>query len=100
MPRRYWSYLPEFTSLNRLSTVGSWMIGAGFILTACYLYQALKNGKKALANPWGGLTLEWQTPSPPPHENFNETPTVTAWPYEYLPDATSMPANTTVPVKA
>jgi cytochrome c oxidase subunit 1 len=25
-------------------------------------------------NPWGGKTLEWTVPSPPPHENFEEIP--------------------------
>ena len=40
-------------------------------------------GQKASANPWGSKTLEWQAPSPPPHDNFPITPTVTAGPYEY-----------------
>ena len=40
-------------------------------------------GEKAGDNPWGGKTLEWTTASPPPHENFLVTPTVTAGPYEY-----------------
>lgn len=93
MPRRYWSYLPEFTTLNRASTVGSWFIGLGFIYAAYYFIDAMRNGKKALANPWGGLTLEWQTASPPPHENFLETPVVTAWPYEYMPENITMPVN-------
>lgn len=83
MPRRYWDYLPEFTFLNRVSTVGSWFIAAGFVWAAIYLFQGMRKGKKAPANPWNGLTLEWQTPSPPPHENFEEIPTVTTWPYDY-----------------
>lgn len=83
MPRRYWDYLPEFTTLNRVSTMGSWMIGLGFVLVAVYLAKALRSGEKATANPWGGLSLEWLAPSPPPHDNFPKTPTVTLWPYEY-----------------
>lgn len=93
MPRRYWSYLPEFSLLNKISTVGSWLIGLGFLYAAYYFFKALRHGKSAPANPWNGLTLEWQTPSPPPHENFQETPIVTSWPYEYQPDNTTMPAN-------
>jgi cytochrome c oxidase subunit 1 len=93
MPRRYWSYLPEFTLLNRVSTVGSWFIGLGFLFSAYYLFQAIRNGKKAPANPWNAITLEWQTSSPPPHENFIETPVVSSWPYEYLPENTTMPVN-------
>ncbi len=83
MPRRYWDYLPEFTLLNRISTVGSWLIGAGFLWVAFYLISGMLRGVKASANPWEGLTLEWQTPSPPPHENFKTTPVVKSWPYEY-----------------
>lgn len=100
MPRRYWSYLPEFTFMNRLSTVGSWFIAAGFFFSAYYFYRALRSGPKAPANPWNALTLEWQTPSPPPHENFTETPIVTSWPYEYRPDNITMTGNPPVPVKA
>jgi cytochrome c oxidase subunit 1 len=93
MPRRYWTYIPEFTTLNRISTVGSWLIAAGFVYAAVYLYKGMKRGKLAPANPWNGLTLEWQTPSPPPHENFHETPVVTSWPDDYLPENTTMIGN-------
>jgi cytochrome c oxidase subunit I len=93
MPRRYWTYVPEFTFLNRVSTVGSWLIALGFGYAAVYLYQAMRRGKLAPANPWNGLTLEWQTPSPPPHENFSETPVVTSWPYDYQPENTTMIGN-------
>src|SRR5262249_39203492 len=93
MPRRYWSYLPEFTLLNRVSTVGSWMIGLGFFYAAWYLFRAMRRGPIAPANPWNGLTLEWRAPSPPPHDNFAETPVVTSWPYEYLPEDTNIPVN-------
>jgi cytochrome c oxidase subunit 1 len=99
MPRRYWDYLPEFTFLNRMSTVGSWMIGLGFLYSAVYLIQAMLSGEKAPANPWNGLTLEWQTASPPPHENFLETPTVTSWPYDYRPEP-SVKGGSMAPVKA
>jgi len=91
MPRRYWDYLPEFTLLNRISTVGSWMIGAGFALVGVYLIHAIRKGAKAPANPWEALTLEWQTPSPPPHENFIGTPVVNNWPYEYRPEGGVVP---------
>jgi cytochrome c oxidase subunit 1 len=94
MPRRYWSYLPEFTFLNRLSTVGSWFIAAGFLYTAYYFYRDIRFGRKAVANPWNARTLEWHTSSPPPHENFLTTPVVNAWPYEYLPEDTKMPVHT------
>jgi cytochrome c oxidase subunit 1 len=90
MPRRYWNYLPEFTFLNRVSTVGSWFIGVGFFYMAYYLIKALRSGEKAPANPWDATTLEWQTPSPPPFENFHGTPIVTTWAYEYRPTGAVM----------
>jgi cytochrome c oxidase subunit 1 len=86
MPRRYWDYLPEFTTLNQISTIGSWFIGAGFFYSAWYLWRAMKVGPQAPDNPWNSLTLEWQSPSPPPTENFLGDPVVTMWPYEYRPE--------------
>lgn len=83
MPRRYWGYLPEFTLMNQISTVGSWLLAIGFVYIATYLWKAMRTGPVASDNPWSGLTLEWQSPSPPPHDNFANTPVVTQWPYEY-----------------
>ena len=83
MPRRYATYLPGFEGLNKLSTVGSWMIGLGFLIALFTIIHSALRGKKAPANPWGAKTLEWTVPSPPPHENFDKIPTVTAGPYEY-----------------
>ena len=34
-------------------------------------------------NPWGAKGLEWETASPPPTENFEETPIVTTPAYAY-----------------
>ena len=84
MPRRYWSQLPEFDLMNRLSTYGSWFLAAGFIVVAYNMIKSAKSGPISGPNPWRALTLEWQSPSPPPHDNFGPTaPTVTQWPYEY-----------------
>ena len=82
MPRRYYNYLPEFRPYHAFSTVGSWVLGLGFMITAYCLLSAMKSGKKAGDNPWGGTTLEWKTSSPPPVENFTYEPTVTAGPYD------------------
>jgi cytochrome c oxidase subunit 1 len=45
----------------------------------------MRYGKVAPANPWGATGLEWRTTSPPPTENFEETPIVTWEAYEYRP---------------
>lgn len=83
MPRRYYDYLPEYESLNKISTFGAWTIGVGFLIGLYVILNGIFKGKKASDNPWGAKTLEWQTSSPPPHLNFHEEPIVTAGPYEY-----------------
>ncbi|MEJ5286851.1 MAG: Cytochrome c oxidase polypeptide I [Candidatus Kapaibacterium sp.] len=83
MPRRYWSYLPEYQTLHIISTVGSWILVAGLMLMFGNLIYSLFKGKPAEANPWGGVTLEWQVPSPPPVENFEEIPVVNHGPYDF-----------------
>lgn len=83
MPRRYYTYIPEYQSLNRISSIGAFLIGFGFLIVAYVLIRGLKSGTKAPANPWGGKTLEWQIPSPPPHSNFDVEPVITEGPYEY-----------------
>ena len=83
MPRRYFDYIPAYESLNRISTVGSWLIGAGFLIALYVIIDSLRNGAKAPANPWGSKTLEWTISSPPPHHNFDVEPIITEGPYEY-----------------
>lgn len=83
MPRRYYDYLPEFQGMHQFATVGSWVLITGILLMFTNLFIAMRNGKKAPANPWGGMTLEWTIPSPPPMTNFVKLPTVKYGPYEY-----------------
>lgn len=83
MPRRYFDYLPAYEGLNKISTIGAYTIGTGFTIALFVIIHAIFKGEKASDNPWGGKTLEWQTVSPPPHENFHFQPSVTAGPYEY-----------------
>jgi cytochrome c oxidase subunit 1 len=83
MPRRYWSYLPEYQTLHIISTVGSWILITGLAIMFGNLIYSLFKGKPAEANPWGGVTLEWQIPSPPPAENFEEIPVVNHGPYDF-----------------
>lgn len=83
MPRRYATYPAEFESLMSLSTYGSWILGLGVIIMTVNLIQGLIKGEKAPQNPYGSLSLEWQVPSPPPLENFEEIPQITDWTYGY-----------------
>lgn len=81
MPRRYYDYLPEFQSYHVISTVGSWIMVTGILIMIGNLIYGLMKGTKAEMNPWGGTTLEWRIPSPPPMENFEEIPEVVGGPY-------------------
>ena len=80
MPRRYADYLPEdgFQSLNQVSTVGSFLLGASMLP---FLYNVYITWKKAPLvtedDPWGfGASLEWATSCPPPRHNFNSIPRI------------------------
>jgi cytochrome c oxidase subunit 1 len=83
MNRRYHTYEPMYATWNLVSTVGSWFIAAGILCIIANVIYSMKRGAVAPANPWGARTLEWQTSSPPPLENFEHTPTVNSPPYEY-----------------
>lgn len=84
MPRRYYDYLPEFHGLHAFASIGSWIMIAGFILLLYNLYKGLRTGPRITnPNPWGGTTLEWHVPTPPPLENFEEIPEIHEGPYEH-----------------
>lgn len=84
MPRRYYDYLPEFHTLNLVATLGSWVLAAGLIIMFANLWHGIRKGALVGNNPWGGATLEWTVPSPPPLENFGEDdPVVTTGPYDF-----------------
>ena len=76
MPRRYATYMPEFTELHRVSTVGAMILGVGVAIGVVNLFYAMFAGRKAPQNPWGGSTMEWETQTPPITENFLKTPSV------------------------
>ena len=83
MPRRYHAYPEELQVLNVLSSAGASVLAVGYLMPLFYLAYAWKYGPIAGPNPWGAVGLEWNTTSPPPTENFLETPVVTWEAYEY-----------------
>jgi cytochrome c oxidase subunit 1 len=85
MPRRYYAYPDEFQVLNVMSTAGASILGVGYLIPMIYLIWSMRYGPHAPANPWGAFGLEWMTSSPPPTENFPETPVVTWEAYEFRP---------------
>jgi cytochrome c oxidase subunit 1 len=86
MPRRYHAYPPEFQVWNVMSSAGASILAVGYVLPLIYLLWSLAYGRPSGPNPWGATGLEWQTPSPPPTENFATVPVVTEGPYEYSVD--------------
>ncbi|MGN6715756.1 MAG: cytochrome c oxidase subunit I [Candidatus Binatia bacterium] len=83
MPRRYHVYPPEFQALNVLSTAGASILAVGYVLPLIYLIWSLRYSPVAGMNPWKARGLEWQTPSPPPTDNFEVTPIVVQEAYAY-----------------
>ena len=82
-PRRYYDYAPQFQVLNVISTVGSWVLGAGLVSTLVYLVHAAYTGPRAGDNPWCSRGFEWRTSSPPPPHNFRGPPPLTVGSYDY-----------------
>ncbi len=78
MVRRYATYPARFQALNVVSTVGSWALGAGLLLTVVYLLRTLLGPRNAAPNAWDSLGLEWDTATPPPLHNFISRPTTGA----------------------
>jgi cytochrome c oxidase subunit 1 len=78
MPRRVYEY-PDVGNLelyNLISTVGSFILGLGILVTVVNVLRSLKTGAVAGPDPWKGNTLEWFTTSPPPVVNFETIPRV------------------------
>lgn len=83
MPRRYANYVDEFQLLHQISSVGSLLLLIGFLIHLFVFVQSLLAGEKAPANPWGGLTLEWECESPPIEHNFHKEPILKHGPYDF-----------------
>jgi cytochrome c oxidase subunit 1 len=78
MPRRVAAYLPSngWTTLNVISTVGAFIIGASFLFFLANLWVSWRHPIPAGDNPWDGHALEWFTSSPPPHHNYTHLPPI------------------------
>ncbi len=74
MPRRVPDYVDAygFAWMNLLSSIGAGILGASTLPLLWNMWRSWKHGAIAGDDPWGGHTLEWATPSPPPAENFVE----------------------------
>jgi cytochrome c oxidase subunit I len=78
MPRRIYDY-PEsagWEGFNLVSTIGSYILGIGVVVTVVNCLVSYRSGKRAGNDPWKASTLEWFTQSPPPENNFDAVPRV------------------------
>jgi len=77
--------LPQFVfGLNREISHAAWLLGLAQVPFIINFFVSLTWGRKVQSdNPWGATTLEWQTPTPPPHGNFARPMRVYRGPYDY-----------------
>ncbi|MDQ6820093.1 MAG: cytochrome c oxidase subunit I [Actinomycetota bacterium] len=78
MPRRIYTFQPGtgWGTLNLIATIGSFILGAGILVTIANVARSYTRGAIAGPDPWKGNTLEWFTTSPPPVNNFDVIPRV------------------------
>jgi cytochrome c oxidase subunit I len=78
MPRRIYEYSKALhvTGYNLVSTIGSFILGVGVLITVINVLLSIRRGRKAGNDPWHGNTLEWFVSSPPPENNFDVVPRV------------------------
>jgi len=86
-PRRVLQFDSAFNLSNWISTIGAYVIGIGMLIFLAAIITSWRSTVMAPANPWASNSLEWQTQTPVPLENFPVLPVVTSDPYDYgVPD--------------
>ncbi|MGP9633648.1 cytochrome c oxidase subunit I [Halomonas sp. AOP43-A1-21] len=91
MPRRVYTYETGFgwDIFNLLSSVGSFVMSAGFAMVLIDIALHFRYGKPAKTNPWNADTLEWANQLPPSPYNFVSLPPVETrhplWEHPELP---------------
>ncbi|MFM9136101.1 MAG: cbb3-type cytochrome c oxidase subunit I [bacterium] len=86
-PRRVLQFDSMFNISNWISTIGAYTIGIGMLIFLAAIISSWRSGQLAPSNPWEAQTLDWQTATPVPLDNFPVLPVVTKLPYDYgVPD--------------
>ena len=78
MPRRVWTYPygMGWDGMNLGATVGAYMMAVSIAIFLFNVARNARHGQLAGSDPWGGGSLEWSVPSPPPPHNFDALPVV------------------------
>jgi cytochrome c oxidase subunit 1 len=83
MNRRVADYTENLATLNQFLSISAFILATSFVVFVYNMVTSWARGPAAAANPWRAKTLEWQTSSPPPLENFPAPPQVVGFPYDY-----------------
>ena len=81
-PTQY-EFLQTFEGMNIFITMSAFTLGFVQLILVFNFFWSIYRGKVAEKNPWNVNTLEWEAPTPVPHGNFAQIPTVYRGPYEY-----------------
>jgi cytochrome c oxidase subunit 1 len=87
---RTYGYFAGMDGSFALQAWAAGLLGVAQLFFVANLALSLRRAKTGAENPWDATTLEWSTTSPPPHDNFAETPTVHRGPYDYSPRESSI----------
>jgi cytochrome c oxidase subunit 1 len=83
-PRRVFEYARNLQTLNDWVSISSFLLGGSILIFVInFVWSTVIVRERETGNPWRSRGLEWQVPSPPPHENFRHIPVVLSGPYEY-----------------
>ncbi len=69
--------------LTVIASWSAWGLALSQIPFIINFFSSMRKKERAAENPWQATTLEWSTPTPPPHGNFPVPPVVYRGPYEY-----------------
>jgi len=78
-----YQHVQDVLHWNVVMSWSAWGLGLFQVFFIINFFLSMWKGEKTTNNPWAATTLEWQTPSPPPHGNFLSPPEVHRGPYEY-----------------
>lgn len=86
-PRRVLQFDNMFNISNWISTIGAYTIGVGMLIFLAAIITSWRSGQPSGNNPWASKSLEWQTATPVPLDNFPVLPVITGPLYDYgVPD--------------
>ncbi len=80
---QFGGHTSEVLYLNKVISFSAWGLALAQIPFIVNFFMSLRAPKEAGENPWNATTIEWASPSPPPHGNFATEPAAYRDPYEY-----------------